>query len=121
MARLAVVLVAVFLLPLACRDFTASAGDPVADVVPPPCASPAPLFGTPDPRVPGYIVVFHDSVDGGQETARLAAEYGFEPTHVYRFALQGFSAELQPSVVAEVRCEPTVTLVEHDQFVTIDG
>jgi hypothetical protein len=71
--------------------------------------------------VPGYIVVFHDSVDGAQETARLAAEYGFEPTHVYRYALQGFSANLQPSVVAKVRCEPSVELVEHDQLFTLDG
>ena len=117
MTRSAFTLVSLFLLPLACHDFAA----PVADVLRPPCATPAPLFGTADPRVPGYVVVFHDSIDGGQETARLAAEYGFEPTHVYRFALQGFSAELRPSVVAAVRCEPTVDFVEHNQLVTLGG
>ena len=121
MARLTSLLVSVSLLSVACHDFAAPAPDPVANVVPPPCADPAPLLGTTDPRVPGYIVVFDDSVDGSQETARLAVEYGFEPTHVYQFALQGFSAELPPSVVAKVRCEPTVNLVEHDQLFTLDG
>jgi hypothetical protein len=67
-----------------------------------------------DPRAPGYIVAYHDSVDAQLETARLAAAYGFIPTHVYQFAIRGFSADLTPAVVAEVRCKATVRMVEHD-------
>lgn len=101
---------------LACQDPLA----PDLRVVPPPCAEPAPLLGNADPRAPGYIVVFADSVDARQETDRLAAAYGFQATHVYEFALRGFSARLTPEAVASVRCEPTVDSVEHDGVMSID-
>lgn len=90
---------------------------PVGQLVAPLCVDPAPLLGSADPRAPGYIVVFHDSLDARVETARLAARYDFVPSHVYEFALRGFSAQLSTPVVAEVRCEASVSYVEHDGVV----
>jgi hypothetical protein len=78
------------------------------------CLQPAPLFGQANPAAPGYIVVFRSAVDPVAETARLAARYGFTPTHVYTAALLGFSADLTSPTVARVRCEPSVSYVEHD-------
>ena len=47
------------------------------------CLQPAPLLGEANPMAPGYIVVYHPGVDPVAETSRLAARYGFTPTHVY--------------------------------------
>jgi hypothetical protein len=74
----------------------------------------------PDSRAPEYIVVFHSTVDAEQEAARLAAAYGFHPRYVWAAALEGFSAELTPETVAEIRCEPAVDYVEHDQVISLD-
>lgn len=38
------------------------------------------------------------------ETARLSAAHGFQPRHVGTAALEGFSGELTPQVVATLRC-----------------
>jgi hypothetical protein len=51
------------------------------------------------------------------EVGRLAAKYGFTPRHVYEAALQGFSADLTPTAVAGIRCEASVTYVEHNAVV----
>jgi hypothetical protein len=102
---------------MACRDAAA----PNFDAVRPACFNPAPLSGQPDPRAPGYIVVFEDNVDARRETNRLAALYGFSPRFVYEFALQGFSADLAPKDVAGIRCEASVKYVAHDGFVSIHG
>lgn len=102
---------------LACRDAAA----PNFALIAPPCADPAPLEGQSDARAPGYIVVFEANVEARPETNRLAAVYGFTPRYIYEFALQGFSADLTPDVVAAVRCETTVQSVGHDGFVSIDG
>ena len=102
---------------LACRNPFA----PELRVVPPPCTNPAPLLGSADPRAPGYIIVFVDSVNAQQETNRLATKYSFQASYVYEAALRGFSASLAPEVVAAVRCEPTVRLVEYDGVVSVDG
>lgn len=79
----------------------------------PACPRPAPLAGRPHPAAPGYIVVYHDSVDALAETARLAGRYGVSPRHLYRTAVRGFSAELEPEVLQALRCEPSVNWVEH--------
>ena len=85
------------------------------------CLQPAPLLGEANPMAPGYIVVYHPGVDPVAETSRLAARYGFTPTHVYAAALLGFSASLTPTSVGELRCEPNVSYMEHDGVVTIAG
>jgi hypothetical protein len=79
-----------------------------------PCPDPAPLRGTPDPAAPGYVVVFRDGTDVDAALAGLAREPGVEPHHVYRSALLGFSATLEPAALAAVRCHPAVDYVEHD-------
>jgi len=85
------------------------------------CLQPAPLLGQANPMAPGYIVVFHPGVDPAAETSRLAARYGFTPTHLYTAALLGFSASLTPTSVGGLRCEPSVSYMEHDGVVTIAG
>ena len=83
----------------------------------PDCRNPAPLFGRPDPLLPDqYIVVLAARVDAGDETARLAALYGFTPLNVIGF-LPGFSAVLDAAVVADLRCESTVEEVQYDTIV----
>jgi hypothetical protein len=78
------------------------------------CASPAPLTGRPDARAPGYIVLFHDSVDANVETTRLAAHYGFSPRNVYNTVVRGFAAEMTPATLAAVRCERSVQSIGHN-------
>ena len=106
-------------LPLlaACAGSTGLAAD--ASLAVPRCSGPAPLLGEYDPAAPGYIVVFRDGVSGRAETARLASRYGFEPVHVYEFALSGFSADLPARTLLALRCESTVRYIEHDGIATI--
>lgn len=84
----------------------------------PPCADSAPLLGTYDPAAPGYLVLFHDSVDAAAEAARLAGKYGFTTTDVWTTGVKGFAALLSPGIVAVLRCESSVVLIEHDGVVT---
>src|SRR5664279_2310918 len=112
-------LLVVLLLSIGCSDH--GLVGPPSDQIQTPCANPARLLGQSDPQAPGYIVVYHDVVNGEQETARLAARYGFAPRFVYTHALPGFSSELAPSVVAAVRCEATVDYVAYDSRVSIAG
>jgi hypothetical protein len=79
------------------------------------------LLGEENLAAPGYVVVFRTDVDAVAETARLAARYGFTATHIYTAALSGFSADLTSATVAAVRCEPSVSYVEHDGVVTVAG
>jgi hypothetical protein len=88
--------------------------------MPPVCEDPAPLLGMPDPRAPGYIVVFHASVDAELEAARLATAHGFKPRHVWTTALEGFSGDLTREVVAELRCVSTIDFIEHNQLYSLD-
>ena len=90
------------------------------EIVPPPCATPAPLLGEFDPRTSGYIVVLDDGIEPGPETSRLAAKYSFEPEHVYTHVLGGFSAQLTPTVVADLRCEITVDHVSFNSVGSVD-
>jgi len=94
---------------------SAPATDP-ATVIEPSCGDPAPLEGTYDPRAPGYIVSLEQGTDAQATADDLAARYGFEVQRVFQ-SLPGFSAELTPEVVAAIRCEPVVVLVEYDGVV----
>lgn len=98
-----------------------SALAPDPNVMAPPCVAPAPLGGEFDPRAPHFIVVYKDGIESSDETPRLAERYGFTPRFVYTYALEGFSAALEPEVLAAIRCEPSVQYVEYDGFVTIAG
>ena len=77
---------------------------PVARILAPKCVAPAPLLGQPS-TAPSYIVSFHYWVNPVTETQRLASTYSFTPRYVYQYAIKGFSAELTPGVVADLRCE----------------
>lgn len=50
----------------------------------------------------------------GEEDPRAPAEHGFLPTHVFRNARPGFSAELSPDALEAVRRHPAVEYVEHE-------
>jgi hypothetical protein len=91
-----------------------SAFAPEAIVLSPQCEAPAPLQGRFDPRAPQFIVVFDQGIESSEETPRLAERYGFTPRFVYTHALEGFSAVLEPEMVAGIRCEPSVKYVEYD-------
>jgi subtilisin family serine protease len=64
-------------------------------------------------RVPGrYIVVLEDSVTQPAATARTQTEsHGGKLRFVYRHALKGYSAELSPTAVRELRDAPNVKYV----------
>lgn len=74
----------------------------------------APLHGRASAAAPAYIVVYHDGTHPDDVTDALAAEHGFTPTHVFRNALLGFSAELSAEALDAVRRHPAVKYVEHD-------
>ena|ERR1017187_6436539 len=89
-----------------------------ASVVAPACSAAAPLAGFYDPRAPDYIVTFYAGTDVDATVAMLTAKYQFQTIHVYHgVSLLGFNAALTPSVVAKIRCEPTVKAVEYDAVV----
>ena len=84
------------------------------------CESPAPLVTVQCDAVPNsYIVSLREGVDGGQEAARLASEYGFTLTHVYMFGA-GFSASMPEEVANSLRCEPTVEQVAPNCYIYPD-
>lgn len=106
----------------ACGSSDASGPGPAGSLsaLRPPCEQPAPLLGTPDLRAPGFMVVFHGTVNAESEVARLAAAYGFQPRMVWTAALEGFSADLSRELVAELRCVSTVDFIEHNGVYTLD-
>ena len=103
-----------------CGSSEASGPSPAETLAPsqPPCEQPRPLLGVPDVRAPGYLVIFHDTVDAEVEAARLAAAHGFRPRSVWTSALEGFSADLRREIVAELRCVSTVDYIEYNQIYT---
>jgi len=122
MGRLAIGVLSIILAGTAACGSSDASGpgpEPLA-ALQPACEDPAPLLGAPDPRAPGYIVVFHASVDAELETARLAAAHGFQPRYVWTTALEGFSGDLTLEVVAELRCVSSVDFIEHDQVYSVD-
>ena len=96
----------------ACRDVSA----PSAAA----CAQPVAVLGTYDPAAPDFIIQYRDGIDPVAETNRLAARYGFTAKFVYTAAFRGFAAALTPDVVANLQCEPSVALIEHDAVAHVD-
>ena len=105
-------------LSVGCQQGITSPDAPFA-LLQPSCLSPAPVLGQFDPRAPGFIVVFDSGVDASAEAPRLGALYGFTSRHVYTHALQGFSAELTPPILAAIRCETSVNYASFDARVTL--
>ena len=77
----------------------------------------------PNSRIPGsHIVVFERSVDRpGRVTERLESAEGFETDLRYRHTLEGFSAELSLSQVADLRADPRVAFVAPDRTMHTTG
>ncbi|WP_449482748.1 protease inhibitor I9 family protein [Streptomyces avidinii] len=66
---------------------------------------------------PAYIVTVHRGLD----PAAVADAYGITPVHVYRTALNGFSARLSPEQVESLRATAVVESVEADGPMTTLG
>jgi hypothetical protein len=108
-------LLALFLLPLGCAERPLLEPD---TALRPACLSPAPLDGSFDARAPGYIVSLHRDYDLDSTIEFLSARYDFAPVHIYRLVLHGFSADFSPETVAELRCEPSVSMISHNGILT---
>lgn len=75
------------------------------------------VAGTFNPAAPGFIVDYRSGVDPIATTQELEVKYSFSARHVYT-ALPGFAAELSPTALAGVRCEPTVAAITRDGIIT---
>lgn len=82
------------------------------------CISPAPLAGRFDARAPGYVVRFRAGVDPQTESARLADNYMFTPSHVF-LVIPGFAAEFDDDVREQLRCEPSIRDISFNAVVGI--
>jgi hypothetical protein len=75
------------------------------------CSDPAPLHGHYDQRAPGYFVGLQKGTWAQFEARRLAWKHGFSVKRIYR---QFFFALMSPEVSARLRCEKSVSYVEHN-------
>jgi subtilisin family serine protease len=68
-----------------------------------------------------YIVVLRDSVANPAQVAQQqAARFGGTVTHVYLYALKGYSLTLPSAAVSRLAQEPNVSYVEPDGVMTAD-
>jgi len=82
------------------------------------CAEPAPLLGEPSSgHEDDFFVCFKDGVDVSEETARLAAAYGFTPKYVYAIIPCFAVRDLSQEIVDALRCESTVDHLSYDETV----
>jgi subtilisin len=75
-----------------------------------------------DPIPNRYVVVFDGSVaDPGSLASSLSRRLGFEVTHVYRYALDGFAAELTREDVTALSSIQRVDFVARDRVAEASG
>jgi hypothetical protein len=75
-----------------------------------------------DPIPNRYVIVFEGSVaDPGSLASSLSRRLGFEVTHVYRYALDGFAAELTGEDVTALRSIQRVDFVARDRVAEASG
>jgi hypothetical protein len=91
----------------------ASTDTPSNEVITPDCADPAPLALAEFPA-PGFLVLFSDETNALVRAPQLAAKFNFELLNVWTDALEGFYAYLTPQMIAGIRCEDEVKLVEEN-------
>lgn len=89
-----------------------------SEAVKPSCENPAPLEGKYDSAAPGYIVMFKKVPDPTAETVRLASLYGFK-IDTFLQTIYAFSAKLSPGVVAKLRCDPSIKMIERNLSVHV--
>src|SRR5204863_8454336 len=70
--------------------------------------------------VKSYIVVLKATASSSQVASEHAREYGARITHVYSFALRGYSAQLSSDAVDRVRSDPRVASVAADGVMHAD-
>jgi hypothetical protein len=85
------------------------------------CWNPVPMTGRVDsnlrtsmPQAPAYVIAYRPGVDAAAETMRLQAVYGIAPKSA---GATGFAADLAASVLAQMRCEPSISSIAHNQSV----
>jgi hypothetical protein len=69
--------------------------------------------GTFNPAAPGFLVAYQSGVNPVTTTAQLETKYNFSANYIYT-APPGFAAQLSTAALSGIRCEPTVSLIEHD-------
>ena len=72
--------------------------------------------GSFNPAAPGFVVFYHSGVDPVATTSRLETKYAFSASFVYK-SIPGFAAELSTAALSGIRCEPTVSSIEHGAVV----
>lgn len=101
-------------------DFVTGTGTVIDDthrIVTPQCQSPAALSLAALPGM-GWTVLFKSNVDPFITTDALETKYGFTAKSVWQFG--GFFSEgFSPEVVAALRCERSVRIVEQNGYVPI--
>ena len=68
-----------------------------------------------------YIVVLRDGVSSAAVSAEQALAFGGRVLHVYRYALNGYAAQLPESALGVLRSDPRVISVQADRAVHIDA
>ena len=86
------------------------------EVVAPVCQTPAPLEGTWSDEAPGYIVMLTDEQESRSVVAaRLGQKYGFTVEGSFRRLRMFTVSRFDPNVLAKLRCDPSVKLVEFNE------
>jgi subtilisin len=68
----------------------------------------------PNSQKGNYIVQLRDSVNPDQAASQLAKQYNIQVSHVYKYAIKGFSGTLSSQSAAALRNNPNVQLIEQD-------
>ncbi|MDQ3646780.1 MAG: S8 family serine peptidase [Actinomycetota bacterium] len=101
------------------RTYGALAVLAVSLTVVPNVASGAQLITTQTPAP--YVVVLDDGIRAELVAGSHAASLGLELSHVYSYALQGYSATMTPAVASLIADLPGVAWVQPDRIVEIAG
>ena len=76
--------------------------------------------GTFNPAAPALLVAYQSGVDPVAATSELEAKYQFRASHIWT-APPGFAAVLSSEALSSIRCEPTVSAIEHDAVAYLVG
>ncbi len=83
------------------------------------CVNPAPMEGTYNAAMPGYIVVFNEGVVAATEVNRLNTFYEWRVGAIYQTTFAGFFVEMSNTTLEQLRCEKSIKHIEYNASVTI--